>query len=54
MEQQTWEFELHVYFLINYVSNPYLVVGTVHSGRNPRDVEDKILTLMYHDRLEGT
>lgn len=33
---------------MNYVLNPYLVVGIVHSGRNPRDIEDKILLLMNH------
>lgn len=39
---------------MNYVLNPYLMVGTVHSYRNPRDIEDKILLLMNHGTGERT
>lgn len=30
------------------------MVGTVYSGRNPRDIEDKILLLMNHGTGERT
>lgn len=43
--QQSWSFRLHGYFLLNYVLSPYLVVDTVHRGRNPGDVEDEDLAL---------
>ena len=42
------------YFLMNYVLNPYLEEGTVHSSRNPQDIEDKTVLLMNHDTGEMT